>query len=46
MTGRLVWQSRVESEERSFVPIAQLGTGAYVLRVSDDLRAESVPFVR
>ncbi len=46
MTGRLVWQSRVETEERSFVPIAQLGTGAYVLRVSDDLRAESVPFVR
>ena len=46
MTGRLVWQSRVDTEERSFIPIVQLGTGAYVLRMSDGMRAESVPFVR
>ena len=46
MTGRLVWQGRVESEGRSYVPLSLLGNGAYVLRVSDDVRSESAPFVR
>lgn len=46
MTGRLVWQGRVETENRSYVPLSALGMGAYVLRVSDDTRSESAPFVR
>lgn len=46
MTGRLVWQGRTDMEGRSYVPLAELSTGAYVLRVSDDVRSESAPFVR
>ena len=46
MTGRVVWKGRVEMEGRSYVPTSALGTGAYVLRVSDAMRSESAPFVR
>lgn len=46
MTGRLVWQDRTDMEGRSYVPLTELGTGAYVLRVSDDVRSESASFVR
>ncbi len=46
MTGRLVWQGRVEMEGRAYVPTSFLGSGAYVLRLSDAVRSESAPFVR
>ena len=46
MTGRLVWQGRVEMEGRAYVPTSYLESGAYVLRLSDFMRSESAPFVR
>lgn len=46
MTGRVIWKGRVESEGRSYIPTTTLGSGAYVLRVSDANRSESAPFVR
>ncbi len=46
MTGRIVWRGRVETEGRSYVPFDAIGSGAYLLRISDDLRSESAPFVR
>ncbi|MBL0043223.1 MAG: T9SS type A sorting domain-containing protein [Flavobacteriales bacterium] len=46
MTGRMVWQGRVETEGRSTIPTRNLPVGAYLIRVSDDSRIESAPFVK
>jgi hypothetical protein len=46
MTGRLVWQGRVQIEGRTVVPLSSLSPGTYVLRISSDARSESAPFVR